>query len=78
MVGQTPFRKKGKLGANAIKRVAAGAHLPTPWLFEPGKCPDDRDDYCRDSPSASTRYSFLHLSGLGRALWANSGEGSAQ
>ena len=27
--------KKGKLGANAMKRVAAGAHLPTPWLFEP-------------------------------------------
>ena len=30
------------------------------------------------SPSASTRYSFLQLCGLGRALWANSGEGSAQ
>ena len=25
--------KEGKLGANAMKRVAAGAHLPTPWLF---------------------------------------------
>ena len=31
---------KGKLGAYAMKRVAAGAHLPTPWLFEKG--PDDR------------------------------------
>ena len=30
------------------------------------------------SLSASTRYLFLHLSGVGRALSANSGEGSAQ
>ena len=37
-------RRKGKLRANAMKRVAAGAHLPTPWLFEPAKRPDDRDD----------------------------------
>ena len=28
-----------------MKRVAAGAHLPTPWLFEPVKRPDDRADY---------------------------------
>ena len=27
-----------------MKRVAAGAHLPTPWLFEPAKRPDDRAD----------------------------------
>ena len=38
--------KKGKLGANAMKRVAAGADLPTPWLFEPAKSPDDKTDYC--------------------------------
>ena len=25
--------KKGKLGANPMKRVAAGAHLPTPWFL---------------------------------------------
>ena len=31
-----------------MKRVAAGAHFPTPWLFEPAKRPDDRDDYCLD------------------------------
>ena len=64
-----------------MKRVAAGAHLPplgflslrnaqtieltTAWTAV-------------SSPSASTGYSFLHLSGVGRALWANSGEGSAQ
>ena len=29
------FERKGKLGAHVMKRVAAGAHLPTPWLFEP-------------------------------------------
>ena len=38
------IKEKGKLGANAIKRVAGGAHLPTPWLFEPAKRPDDRAD----------------------------------
>ena len=32
--------KKGKLGANAMKRVAADAHLLS--LFEPAKRPDDR------------------------------------
>ena len=36
--------KKKKLGAYAIKRVAAGAHLPTPWLFEPAKRTDDKAD----------------------------------
>ena len=40
--------KKGKLGAHAVKRVAAGAHLLNPWLFEPAKRPDDRADYCLD------------------------------
>ena len=29
-----------------MKRVAAGAHLPTLWLFEPAKRLDDRADYC--------------------------------
>ena len=63
-----------------MKRVAAGAHLPTLRLFEPAEHPNDRADYCLDCsfrPSASTRYSFLHLSGVGRALWKNSVEGSA-
>ena len=41
-------KKKGKLGAHAIKRVAASAHLPTPWLFEPAKRSDDRADYFLD------------------------------
>ena len=35
-----------------MKRVAAGAHLPTPWFFETAKRLDDRADYCLD-------YSFL-------------------
>ena len=72
-------KKEGKLGANAIERVAAGAHLPAPWLFEPAKRPDDRADWTAvSSPSGSTGYSFLQLSGVGRALWANSGEGWAK
>ena len=42
----TSLAKEGreKLGTNAMKRVAAGAHLPNPWLFEPAKHPDDRTD----------------------------------
>ena len=40
---------KGKLGANAMKHVAVGAHLPTPWLFEPAKHSDDRVDYLDSS-----------------------------
>ena len=33
------------LMAHAIKRVAAGAHLPTPWLFQLAKCSDDKANY---------------------------------
>ena len=60
-----------------MKRVAVIAHLPTHWLFKPAKRPDDRADYCRtpiSSPSASTRYSFLHLSGVGRTMVSEPGE----
>ena len=32
-------KEKRKLGTYAMKRVAAGAHVPTPWLFEPAKTP---------------------------------------
>ena len=31
-----------------IKRVAAGAHLPTPSFLELAKRPDDKADYCLD------------------------------
>ena len=31
-----------------MKRVAAGAHLPTLWLFEPAKRLDGGVDYCLD------------------------------
>ena len=31
-----------------MKRVAADAHLPAPWLFEPAKRPDGGADYCFD------------------------------
>ena len=40
------INRKGKLGANAMKRVSAGAHLPTTWLFEPAKRSHDSADYC--------------------------------
>ena len=46
MVVVVALQKEGALGAYAIKRVAAGAHLPISWLFEPTKRPDDRADYC--------------------------------
>ena len=36
---RTVLAEKEKLGAYAMKRVAAGVHLPTPWLFEPSKHP---------------------------------------
>ena len=42
----TDPHNEGKLGANAMERVAASVYLPTPWLFEPTKRPDDRADYC--------------------------------
>ena len=41
-----------------MKRVAAGAHLPTLWLFEPTKRPDDRADYCLELCSSRTHQDF--------------------
>ena len=41
-------KEKGKLGANAMKRVAAGALPPAAWIFEPAKRSYDRADYCLD------------------------------
>ena len=64
--------KRGKFGACAMKRVAAGAHLPAPWRFEPAKRPDDKTDYCLSCAvsylGAGNRYSFLHLSGVRNEL----------
>ena len=54
--------KEGKLGAYAVKRVTAGAHFPTHWLFEPAQRPDDRADNCMGCsflPSANTKNSFF-------------------
>ena len=61
-----------------MKRVAAGAPLLTPWLFEPAKRLDDKADYCLDCFLHQSKHFFLHFNGVGRALWANSGEDSAQ
>ena len=55
--------KEGKVwGANAMKHVAAGAHLPTPWLFYGNgqKIETTTARTAVSSPSASTRYSFLY------------------
>ena len=54
-----------------MKRVAAGTHLPTPWLFETAERQDDKNDYClgcSSPPVQATGTRFLLLSGLGRAL----------
>ena len=70
-------RRVSRLAAYAVKRVTAGAHLPTPWLFEPVKRPDDRADYCLDCsflPQWKHRALVLTLEWSG----ARSGEGSAQ
>ena len=41
-------KKRGKLGAYAMKRVGAGVHLRTLWLCEPAKRPNDWVDICLD------------------------------
>ena len=65
-----------------MKRVAAGAHLPTPWLFEPVKRPDDRTDYflgCSFLPQCKHQVLVFTLEWSGaRPIWANSGDSSAQ
>ena len=53
--------KNGSWWANAMKRVAAGAHLPTPWIFEPAKHPDDRADNC-----LNCSFSMVHNSTTSR------------
>ena len=40
------YLREKKLGAYAMKRVAASAHLPTPSLHEPAKRPHDAADNC--------------------------------
>ena len=73
--GDSDNRWKGKLGAYAMKRVAADAHLPIPCLFDPAKCSDDRADYClgwriavRDHVKSFEN--FLHGNLLCRGGWA--------
>ena len=68
---------KEKFGAYTMKRVAAGAHLPTPGIrnLRNAQTIEPTTAWTAVSfPSGSTMYSFLHLSGVGRALWANSGD----
>ena len=75
LVSSAPDRK-GNLETNAMKRVAAERLSPDSLAVETAKRLDDRNDYCLGCsflPSANTRYSFLHLIGLGRALQARIG-----
>ena len=37
--------KERKVGGKRYEPRCCGVHLPTPWLFEPVKHPDDRADY---------------------------------
>ena len=46
-----------------MKRVAAGAHHPTHWLFGPANRPDDRDDYCRFLPQCKHQVLVFTLEG---------------
>ena len=41
-------RRKMKVGVYSLNGVTAGAHLPTPWLYEPANRPGDKADYCLD------------------------------
>ena len=68
-----------------MKHLAAGAHLPKPWLVDPTKWPDDRTDYCLYCsflPQWKHQVLVFTLEWSGArplfALWANSDEGSAQ
>ena len=70
-----------KLGAYAMKRVAAGSHLPTPWFLSLPNAQTIEPTSAWpavSTTSAIARYSFSRLSGLWRILWANSCEDSAK
>ena len=57
------------MGEYAMKRVVAGAHFPSSWLFEPASHPDDRADYSIAWATVShPRCAFLELSRLERAF----------
>ena len=53
-----------------MKRVAAGAHVATPWRFEPAKRPDDTAEYCLDDCTflllCNHQVLGLQLGGMGR------------
>ena len=60
-----------------MTRVTASAHLPTPRYLSlrNAQAIEPTNAWTAvSSPSASIRYWFSQLSGLGRALWENSGE----
>ena len=83
--GKGVEKREGKLGAYAMKHVIAGVDRPTPSLLSSRNAQmiEPTTDYAGVFfLSANTRYSFVQLSGLERALQskhgANSGEVPAQ
>ena len=58
---------KGKLGAYAMKRVAAGAYHPTPWLFERA------NDQTIDPTTAWTAVSLAQAPGTCFYTWVEWG-----
>ena len=75
-------REERKVGGVRYEKLLLwGAHLPIFWLLSLQNVQTIEPNTAWtavSSRSASTMYSFLDSSGLGRALWANSGEDSAQ
>ena len=66
------MKKVGKLRANAMKRLAANAHLPIHRFFfrlPEAKTIEQITPWAAvSSPSANIRYSFFTVEELGRAL----------
>ena len=59
-------KEKGKLGVYAVKRVAAGAHIPSAWNFGNSKTIKPTTAWpAMFFPNANTWYSFLRSSESG-------------
>ena len=61
--GASRAEGKGKLGANAMMRVVAGAHLPTSWFISLRNAPIIEPTNASAVVSFPI-YSFLQLSGF--------------
>ena len=70
--------KEGKFGPYSMKRALISRHLGFLSLRNAQTVEPTTAWTAVSFLSASTRYWFLHFSGAGRALWANSSQGSAK